>query len=531
MFSSRNRTWSLALALGLGTLTFTGCGSDAEKELPLYKTDAIDEQADRLSDALGVPVVLAATNDFDGEYRTAFVMRELAKRQDKIKPLLGQVAHITLGSGFGMTRIGDKFGITLATSASVSQMIEYIRNGIDAQLVDQGLQAFENRMAVSIVDGIGLTPAQFEKFSSVLDTLASDVQFRQDSTFRNLILMDRTAVTVDGAAINVNQGASSLVRDLREILDSRMFANQHLPTLSRSLSVQISFQSGVFSGAELRRAVENLRLNETMIRTFNRRVGAMILGKRWDEKPNSNPYTLLINAFSIEADFEKAFRSFQLEPGSVSLAPYLDALSGQLEVRGLKLKSVATDLLATPENETTLKNLVQRVGQNLDVEAAKAAGMLRLQIVGDSRLEYLPASGSLIVGTNQSVESMNSALRFEPLKKQYRVVSDRMNGYAREVAISLNIMSEVAPSSSLGSEVEKVAALEAVSKWFIGTINFDVLAKTPITNLVVVKSSQTSYDYAAKKLVISLNDFTPELMKTVLVVPAPAPAPAPTPAP
>jgi hypothetical protein len=528
------------VSMGLAALLLTHCGQKKETPLPtLYKVDDIERNTLSLATDLGIPVVLDSANEFDSEYRVAFVLRHLDKNKDALKPYLVKVQQIILGRQFSSDPVGDKYTLTINIYATPSSILKFLQEGVDAAAMTADMRALSTRLGVNVVDGLGVTPAEYQALKAKLDSVAGELLLRQDTTFRTLVLFDQTQVLSDGATIDMGLAAETLIRDLREVVDARIFAQQHLTDISQKLGIQISYQQGVFSGVELRRAVENLRLNEKTIRLYNRRVGHLILGRRWDEQPNSRPLVLLVDSFVIGDAFEAALRSYQLEPNTPVLTGHLDVLKVKLAERQLFLESVVTEIPATVQNESALKILADSLAKDLDVAVALTQGMKAIQVVAGEVVEYSPVTGILLVGLNSTVQIVNETLRKQWVSQRYRWSSERLQAFAVTQTISLELASDMQPQSGDSVEQLKVTALEAVETWVVQNLVGDTLVKTPVARLRLVKNTieKTSYDFKAKYLLVNLSDFKADDMKNILKEPptpkpAPAaPAPAPTPAP
>lgn len=289
---------------------------------------------------------------------------------------------------------------------------------------------------------------------------------------------------------------------------------QVLPILQK-LGLNLTYQPGVFTGAELSTAIASITQNQiaTLIKSLNHQFSSIVIGKRWDQDLAHG--VILMDYHATASEIAAKLQQFDRPTTDIDFVAAKSALNIVLSNRGIKIDQIIVDLPTTAASLDLVKQFTTDVASTVDVSLLQKLGARTLRLNADTT-GFVPYSNILYVRVPTSGSDLSQFLRSAIYKTAFEQMNLMLANDASNLGLTLSFNVTDAVTSVQNDR------LSSFLQWFAATVTPAVKANTKLTALVVTDAGYGT-TFAHGQLNVDLETFDPNQMPYILVAPAPTP--------
>jgi hypothetical protein len=509
-----------------------GCGKDEAPDsrmknltqvsnIQYYSDSEIQQIAAQVSAELGITVTVSNSKDFVNEYKYRRVLNWMSKHKDEISLGLEGVEKILITTDFGIRESGGRYSVSVNMNTDEHSLVEFFQKDYkvyrDLDIVQKQLSS---KIGVRVQDAIGLNTQTAATASNILLDLSKDVNFSDDASFKTLTLSDNFSLTEDGMTININAPYTAIATELKLAIDARITWKYQIAPLLQNLGLSLTYQPGVFTGAELKNVIINLKKDLITIKSLSYKFSKFYIGKRWAY--DFNNATLLIDSKSNSEDLKNQLLSLNPPPSEIDLTDVKVNVKKILSDRGFTIEEVLIDLPLSNENLNLIRTFTSDIASRIELSHLKNLQVKVLHLnLNETR--FVSGTGVLLVKLPANLSEIESKLKNEYLNVQFLKAQTAIDNHA--ISIELDRQYRIVFTASLGT----IEDLKGFNIWFL-TLTKETKVRLGIKQLIITldtTGNMTSFNRGI--LTINFYDFRPEKMSSILEPTAPTPAPTPRP--
>lgn len=521
---------AIVLASALGLLGCNSAMDDKKPESPapmrervLYKDPEIQEYAKQVGAELGVLVVVPNAKDFANENEYRRTLSLLSANRNLLRSHTGKVDRIEITNETNLIENGGRYVVRISYLSSEKEMVQLLTR----KLVDYD-EAFASRRELSVITGIevqdkiGFTREEIPALAVKLRTIAREVSFSQDPSFRVLTLANSYGVTPNGMSINITDGEGPIVSELKIGIDARLRWVEQLSPVLSSVRLNLSFQPGAFSGAELTEAIASAKKNAVLIKSLTRTYTNFVLGKRWDTDRATN--TILIDFRASDKTITEKLQEIDPPVTDVDFSVAANTIQQVIEARGYHLDNVVINLPRSSESLDLVRQFTTYVAASIKAPLLQKLGVktLHLLVAGEGT-GYVPGTKILFVRLPSNAADIENVMNAWILGDEFDGLKYAIGRHAVGLGIEWNLA--LTPATMTNER------LKAFHAWFTSTVNEKMKTDLRLRSVYVMMDNSTPTAISGGALAINLMNFAAEKMGDILFPPAPRPPVPPTPTP
>lgn len=521
-----------AIAL-ISVLGLVGCNSGmgdkkSEPVTPMrervfYKDAEVQEYAKQVGAELGVLIVVPNSKDFTNEADYKRTLSLLSANRQTLGMHMGKVDRIEIAGDTNLVENGGRYVVRISYLSSEKEIVHLLTR----RLVDYD-EAFANRRELSVISGIevqdkiGFSRAEIPALASKLRTIAREVSFSQDPSFRVLTLANSYGITPSGMSINITDGEGQIVTELKIAIDARLRWQEQLTPVLNSVRLSLSFQPGVFTGAELTEAIAMAKKNAVLIKSLTRTYTNFVLGKRWDTDRANN--TILIDFRANDKTITDKLQEIEPPVTDVDFTTAANTIQQVIETKGYRLDSVVINLPRSNESLDLVRQFTTYVASSIKANLLQKLGVKTLHLLATGEATgYVPGTKILFVRLPSSAAEIENVMNAWVLADEFDGLKYAIGRHAVNLGLEWNVV--LSPATMTNER------LKAFHAWFTAVVNDKMKTDLKLRTVYVMMDNSTPTVASNGVLTINLMNFAAEKMNDILFPPAPKPPVPPAPRP
>jgi hypothetical protein len=483
---------------------------------PKYYTESESQQeANKVSQEIGINIDIANEKDFQNEYKYNRVLQILKRNKEVIiknntdleKIYLSSEANSSIYVSFTVT---NKAVVQIGLNVTESELVSFFKEELKLRKKETILMA-ELKLAINlkIVDHIGINSDNLPAIKEKLIMLAKDVNFNQDPSFRTLEIGRSFLTTSEGLIIDINADYATILSNVKETIEMKLRASRDVAQVLAQVGVSITIQDGVFNPFELNQVLKFITDNAVLISTNSGEFKYVIIGKRWDFNLRSN--TILIDYKANSESIREKLTSLNIKKDDSNYLSSAESIKKTLEVSGISLEAVIINLPKTSASMLDLKNSLTYLNTPTFISYLKSLGV---KIINLNNLESRYVYGTKVLFIKVPLDST-----FEQKLKNDLLVNNilLLKTELRTISTTKRVTLEMEETVSTEAYLEDLKSL----KLFLAEhLDANTVSAVKLVTIKTTSAQGSKTQFTNGTLTISFADFDPaktaELLKTFI---------------
>ncbi len=509
----------LTLLLSI-TFLINSCGSKSEDKTtpvnnePKYYTESESQQeANKISQEIGVNIDVANEKDFHNEYKYNRVLQILRRNNAVIAKNNSDLEKIYLSSDASSAiyvsfTVTNKAIVQIGLSVTESELVSFFNDELKLKKKESILMA-ELKLAtdLKIVDHIGINSENLPAIKEKLVMLGKDVNFKQDASFRVLEIGRSFLTTSEGLIIDINADYATILSNVKETIEMKLRAARDLTPILSKIGVIISIQDGVFNPFELNQVLKFITENAILISTNSGDFKQVIIGKRWDFNLRSN--TVLVNYTANSEAIREKLTALNVKKDESNYLSSAESIKKTLENSGINLEAVVINLPQTSASMLDLKNSLSYLNTPTFISYMQ---MLGVRIVNLNSLESRYVYGTKVLFIKVPLDSsFEQKLKYELLSNNILLLTTDL----KTLSSAKKVILEIEDVSLTESYLEDLKSLRI---FLTDHLDANTISAVKLVTIKTTSAQGAKTQFASGVLTISFTNFNPEktieLLKT-----------------